>query len=203
MDTVFYAAGAALVLIALIVSAIGLRSDDFPSANVLRIGVVLVALVVGFTSYAAVEASEEEELARLEEEDRAAAEEAEEAAAENEAEGVSGSDDVNAADEDVPPQGEATASSADGATVFIDNGCGGCHTLADLPEAVGEIGPNLDAQLIDQDAAYIETAIVDPGADIVSGFGDGIMPDDYAEEIAPADLEALVAYLDEVTAEPK
>jgi len=214
METLFYAIGAALVVIALIVAAIGMRRDDFPSTNALRIGVLLIALVVVATGYTAVQASEEEALAREEEEDRLAAEEADELAAENAELGGGGSASSSAEvdpasgngpgdDETVTEGGAATASTEEGSAVFVDNGCGGCHTLADQGnQALGEIGPNLDAELVNEDAAYIETSIVDPSAEVVEGFGDNIMPSDFEEIIPPADLAALVAYLDEVTSEP-
>ena len=38
-------------------------------------------------------------------------------------------------------------------------------------------GPNLDEALVDEDADFIRTSIVDPGAEVAEGFGDGIMPD--------------------------
>lgn len=213
METLFYAIGGGLVLIALIVSAIGMRNDSFPSTGALRIGVLLVTLVVVATGYTAVAASEEEQEAREQEENALAAEEATELEAENAEEGGGGSasgtqdEDPEAGggpgdDETVTEGGGATASVEEGSAVFADNGCGNCHTLADQGDlALGAIGPNLDAELVDEDAAYIETSIVDPSAEVVEGFGDNIMPSDYGEILAPADLEALVAYLDEVTAE--
>lgn len=215
METTFYAIGGALVLVALVISAIGMRNDDFPSPGILRIGVLFVSLVVIATGYTAVKASQEEAEAREQEENRLAAEEATELEAEN-AEEAGGGSASGTQEEDPesggapgddqqvtePGSGGATASLEEGSAVFVDQGCGSCHTLADQGDfATGDIGPNLDAQLVDQDAAYIETAIVDPGADVVEGFGDNIMPSDYGELIEPADLEALVAYLDEVTSE--
>jgi len=212
METLFYAIGGGLCLIALVVSAIGMRSDSFPSTGALRVGVLFVALVVVATGYTAVEASQEEAAAR-EEEELLASEEAAELEAENAEEAGGGSasgtqeEDPEGGggpgdDETVTEGGGATASLEEGSAVFVDNACGNCHTLTDQGDlALGAIGPNLDAELVNEDAAYIETSIVDPSAEVVEGFGDDIMPSDYGEIIAPADLEALVAYLDEVTAE--
>lgn len=214
METTFYAIGGALVVIALIISAMGMRNDDFPSQGALRIGVLFVALVVIATGYTAVQAAQEEAAHREEEESLLADEEAAEIEAEN-AEEAGGGSASGTQEEDpeaggapgddqqvVEPGGGSTASLQAGSAVFVDQGCGSCHTLADQGDlALGAIGPNLDAQLVDQDAAYIETAIVDPSADVVEGFGDNVMPSDYGELIEPADLEALVAYLDEVTSE--
>lgn len=202
METFFYVIGAALVLIALVVSAIGMRRDDFPSPAVLRVGILFVALVVVVTGYAAVEASEEEELARIEEENVLADEAEAEATAENEqiVGGGTPEDEAEAEAAEEGSSGTTTTASADGAAVFVENSCGSCHTLAAQgDQALGETGPNLDEALVDKDAPYIETAIVDPGAVIAPGFGDGIMPSDFGEIIEPADLDALVSYLQEST----
>jgi mono/diheme cytochrome c family protein len=199
METFFYVIGGVLVLLALLISALGLRSDRFPTPAMLRVGVLVVALVVGATAYGAVQLSEEEQAHRLEEENIEASEEQDLTTAENAAEDGGGpSTDIGEAeDSDVPGQDEVEAG-ADGATVFVEAGCGSCHSLADLGnEAVGEVGPNLDVELVDEDADFIRTSIVDPGDEIADGFSDGIMPGDYEEILDPEELDALVTYLDE------
>ena len=50
-----------------------------------------------------------------------------------------------------------------------------------------------------KDAAFIEESIVDPSAEIAEGFSDGLMPRDYGDSLQPAELDALVKYLAEVT----
>ena len=50
-----------------------------------------------------------------------------------------------------------------GAQVFANNGCGGCHTLAEA-ESGGVTGPNLDEVLPGQSAAMVDESIVDPNA---------------------------------------
>ena len=60
-------------------------------------------------------------------------------------------------------------------------------------------GPDLDEVLADKDAAFIEQSIVDPAAEIAPGFSAGIMPPNFGETLQPAELDALVKYLDEVT----
>ncbi|MBA2523718.1 MAG: c-type cytochrome, partial [Solirubrobacterales bacterium] len=88
--------------------------------------------------------------------------------------------------------GDATA----GKTVFLSSGCGSCHTLADAgPGAVGQIGPNLDVELANQDEGFIMTSIIDPSAEVEQGFGDGIMPQDYETQLSSKELADLVAYL--------
>jgi mono/diheme cytochrome c family protein len=197
METFFYVAGAVLVLLALVISALGLRSDRFPSAGILRVGVLIVFVVVGVTAYAAVQLSEDEQELRLEEENEAADELAAEEEAANEAEGKAETP-APAEQGEGPPEGGNAQLAAAGEGVFLEQGCAGCHSLAALGgQAVGDVGPNLDEALVEQDADYIRTSIVDPSAVIAEGFGDGIMPGNYEAEIPAPDLDALVAFLDE------
>jgi len=88
------------------------------------------------------------------------------------------------------------AGAPDGKALFADNGCGGCHALADAG-TTGGTGPNLDEALADKDAAFIEESIVDPSAEIAEGFSD-IMPPNFEQTLQPEELDALVKYLDEV-----
>src|SRR5215212_2084513 len=86
----------------------------------------------------------------------------------------------------------------DGKTVFTDAGCGGCHELADAG-TTGGTGPNLDEGLKGKDPAFIKQSIVDPSANVTQGFSDGIMPRNFGDTLEPAELDALVKYLGEVT----
>jgi cytochrome c oxidase subunit 2 len=87
----------------------------------------------------------------------------------------------------------------DGKTVFTDvGGCSGCHALADAG-ATGGIGPDLDKGLAGKDEAFIRESIVDPSAEVTPGFSDGIMPPNFGDTLQPAELDALVKYLAEVT----
>ncbi len=76
--------------------------------------------------------------------------------------------------------------------------CGACHTLADAGSEAAT-GPNLDESLQGKDAAYIEESIVKPDAALTEGFGPGIMPPNYADTLSPAEVDALVKYLAEMT----
>jgi cytochrome c oxidase subunit 2 len=99
----------------------------------------------------------------------------------------------------VAPAGAGAGQVAEaGKKVFADNGCAGCHTLADAG-ANGTVGPNLDKVLKGKDAAFIRTSIVDPNAEIAPGFGRGIMPGNFGKTLSKDELDALVAYLKEVT----
>jgi cytochrome c oxidase subunit 2 len=86
----------------------------------------------------------------------------------------------------------------DGKAVFTDAGCGGCHELADAG-TTGGTGPNLDEGLKGKDEAFIKQSIVDPSANVTKGFSDGIMPPNFGDTLQPAELDALVKYLAEVT----
>jgi cytochrome c oxidase subunit II len=99
--------------------------------------------------------------------------------------------------------GAGRTASADGKQLFAQgNGttlaCGSCHTLADAG-TTGQTGPDLDKAIAKRDAAAIRQMIVDPNADIYPGFAKGIMPGDFRQTLSPAELDALVNYLDKVT----
>jgi cytochrome c oxidase subunit II len=93
---------------------------------------------------------------------------------------------------------EEEGAAPDGATVFEEAGCGGCHALADA-QTTGGTGPDLDEVLADQDAAFIEESIVDPDKEIAQGYSAGVMPGQFGQTLQPAELDALVKYLDEVS----
>jgi cytochrome c oxidase subunit 2 len=88
----------------------------------------------------------------------------------------------------------------DGKEIFNSQqaNCFSCHALADA-QADGTIGPNLDEVLADKDEAFIRESIVNPDAEIASGFQPGIMPPNYEDTLPAAQLDALVQYLSEVT----
>ena len=92
----------------------------------------------------------------------------------------------------------AGAGAPDGKAVFTDAGCGGCHALSDAGTS-GGTGPDLDDVLAGKDDAFIEQSIVDPSAEVAAGFSDGLMPKSYGDSLQPAELDALVKYLAEVT----
>jgi mono/diheme cytochrome c family protein len=82
-----------------------------------------------------------------------------------------------------------------GAEVFLTQGCGSCHTLAELGDvATGTVGPNLDEVIPGQSPKQVEQSIVDPNADITPGFPEGVMPDTYGD-LPPKELQDLVEFL--------
>lgn len=80
------------------------------------------------------------------------------------------------------------------AQVFANNGCSGCHTLAEA-QASGTVGPNLDESIADQSRTTIEESIVKPDAKIARGFPPNVMPSNYEQIIPSTELRDLVAFL--------
>src|SRR4051794_18080002 len=96
-----------------------------------------------------------------------------------------------------PPASPVSARAATGdrgAAVFAEQGCGSCHTFAPA-NARGGIGPDLALSLNGKSRDYVLESIVAPDTDVAYGWSPGMMPDDFAQRIAPGDLDPLVAYL--------
>jgi mono/diheme cytochrome c family protein len=89
----------------------------------------------------------------------------------------------------------ATRAAADrGQRVFLEQGCGSCHAFAPAGTS-GPIGPDLALSLHGRSRDYVMEAIVLPNKTAAPGYTIGAMPDDYAERIAPRDLDPLVEFL--------
>jgi cytochrome c551/c552 len=93
---------------------------------------------------------------------------------------------------------KAPSGAAAGKALFLQNGCGGCHTYKAAGSA-GKVGPNLDnvasdAQKANQGpvADYVHESIVNPDAYVVPGFPKGVMPS-FAS-LGPK-IDDLVAFL--------
>jgi mono/diheme cytochrome c family protein len=72
-------------------------------------------------------------------------------------------------------------------------GCGTCHRLA-AANARGQIGPNLDASLPGYTRASLTRKITNPYADgPAESFA--MMPENFAERMSRAELDALVTFL--------
>jgi cytochrome c oxidase subunit 2 len=87
-----------------------------------------------------------------------------------------------------------------GKAVFLNNGCGACHTLA-AAGASGKVGPDLDRLAADAKRAkrgslaqYIRESIVKPNAYLVPGYPANVMPQTFGQ-LPKAQLDALVAFL--------
>ncbi len=188
-DSLFYFAGGALIVIALVLSLIGMRSDKFPSGRFLAVGMVLVALLVGATAYGAVKLSQSEQADRLETANTEGNVESNQQSTANQ--------DVGSAPAVTPADtGGSGGSTDEGAKLFVSTGCGSCHTVASLgADAQGTIGPDLTTALTQDDKAGIVEMIVDPEAEIAKGYPGGTMPANYGDQLTSAQVDAIAAFL--------
>jgi cytochrome c oxidase subunit 2 len=97
-----------------------------------------------------------------------------------------------------PSGGQAGTAGPDGKTLFASNGCSGCHTLKAAGSS-GQTGPDLDVALKGQSAAFIKESIVDPNKQIAKGYQPNIMPQTFGKSLSPAEIDALVKFLQEAT----
>lgn len=194
----FYVVSGVLVVIALALSFYGMRSENFPSSGQAKGILAGLAVVVAATGVGAVLTARDEQKERRIHNQEAALEANEET---EEKEAELGSETEGEAAE---PEGEEGGAGGGGAaaegdvelggTVFTDQGCGSCHTLA-AAGASGQIGPDLDEVIPGQSAAMVTESIVDPEAEIAEGFSAGAMPTTYGDDLSTEELDALVAYL--------
>ncbi len=90
---------------------------------------------------------------------------------------------------------------ARGRQVYLDNGCGGCHTIDGL--SAGTVGPDqteigtvAETRRPGMSAEeYILESLLDPSAYIVEGYQDNVMPKNYNELIGAEEMADLVAFL--------
>ena len=98
-----------------------------------------------------------------------------------------------------PPAPAAVSARADappqkGLDVWIEQGCGSCHTFEPAGSSA-PIGPDLQQSLRGKSRDYVLQSIVLPSAEAAAGESIGMMPEDYAQRIAPQDLDPLVDFL--------
>ena len=93
-----------------------------------------------------------------------------------------------------PPPAPSQGDPAAGRQVFLAQGCGGCHTFS-AAGTNGSAGPNLDESLQGKDAEFVRQSIVDPNAEVASGFAPNVMPQDYGQNLTQKQLDDLVAFL--------
>jgi cytochrome c oxidase subunit 2 len=96
-------------------------------------------------------------------------------------------------------QGGGGGGGGSGAALFTSEGCGGCHAFKPAGTNA-QIGPDLDHLAADAKKAgqpldaYVLESIKDPGAYIVPGYKNGVMPTTFGQ-LSEQQLEALVQYL--------
>jgi cytochrome c2 len=98
-------------------------------------------------------------------------------------------------------EGEHADPAAEGAQLVKDVGCTACHSTGENtlvgPGWSGLYGsrvPLADGSSVTADDAYIEESMVNPGARVVKGFGQGLMPS-YATLLTEEQRKAIVAYI--------
>jgi mono/diheme cytochrome c family protein len=99
------------------------------------------------------------------------------------------------------------------AQIFVQAGCVVCHTIPGIPEARGREGPKLtlgvtgERRLADPDyhgeaktvREYIVESILTPGAYVVPGYADRVMPRWYGQKLTAAALDKIAEYLETTT----
>ncbi len=97
--------------------------------------------------------------------------------------------------------------------LFIQSGCAACHTIPGILAAKGREGPRLvlgtngPKRLADPNYKgtattvheYIMESILTPGAYVVPGYPDRVMPRWYGRKLSAAALDKIIAYLERVT----
>jgi mono/diheme cytochrome c family protein len=190
-ETLFYVIGLSLVVLAVVVSFVGLRWEKFPTSRGMMGAVagVFALLVIATAVFGWRNAEDEQEHRETE---------LAEAVEENEASGNEG--EAQEASEQGEDTEEISTAAADGAQVYEAQGCGSCHTL-DAAGSSGTTGPNLDGALAGESTEFIETSIIDPADEVAEGYPPNVMPPDYETQLTPEELDALVKFLEDSTNE--
>lgn len=94
----------------------------------------------------------------------------------------------------VPSARLGTGNPVRGKKVFVQAGCGACHTIV-AAGSKGTIGPNLDKALAGKSASSVRQSIVKPNAVIAKGYKPNVMPGIYGGTLSKRQLDDLVAFL--------
>ncbi len=98
-----------------------------------------------------------------------------------------------------PPNPTLSPLETRGRSVF-DSYCSRCHGRSGETVSVGPslagIATRGGSRIEGMDApTYIRNSILSPGAYVVEGFAEGLMPNDLKDQLSPEDVDAVVAYL--------
>lgn len=107
-------------------------------------------------------------------------------------------------EEELDSGASQTGDVAAGAEVFQANGCSACHAL----DGTAGVGPGLGGLFgaeramegggsVVADEDYLRNAIVAPGDELVSGFGN-LMPASFGDLLSEDEILNLIAYLKEL-----
>jgi len=94
-----------------------------------------------------------------------------------------------------PTPTPAQTGGSDGRVLFITLGCATCHELDTVTQSEGsDAGPALNG-INAKGADYIRESILNPSAEVVEGYVDGLMPQDFETQLTPDELDTLVTFL--------
>ena len=93
--------------------------------------------------------------------------------------------------------------------IFIQSGCAACHMIPGIRVAKGREGPKLELgtnarlRLVDPNYhgkaktewEYVQESILNPGAYIVQGYPDRVMPRWYGQKLTAGALDKIITYL--------
>lgn len=93
--------------------------------------------------------------------------------------------------------------------IFIQSGCAVCHTIPGILVAKGREGPKLELgtnapkRLADPNYRgtaqteweYVQESVLNPGAYIVEGYRDRVMPRWYGQKLSARALDKIIKYL--------
>ena len=185
-DVILTIVAAVLVGFSLVVSiVIPRRRPDFPGRS-LRVFVIVVALLIAAMLTAVAVFGESHHFAA----------EGEPAATGETTTGATPTGETTTGTETGAPE-QPSGDPAAGKEIFMTTAqppCASCHTLQEA-NATGTVGPNLDEVLKGKDAAFIHESIVNPDAEIATGYSAGIMPGVYGDQLNDQQLADLVAFL--------
>jgi len=185
-DVILTIVAAVLVGFSLVVSiVIPRRRPDFPGRS-LRLFAIVVALLIAAMLTAVAVFGESHHFAA----------EGEPAATGETTTGATTTEETTTGTETGAPE-QPSGDPAAGKEIFTTTAqppCASCHTLQEA-NATGTVGPNLDEVLKGKDAAFIHESIVNPDAEIATGYSAGIMPGVYGDQLNDQQLADLVAFL--------
>ena len=93
--------------------------------------------------------------------------------------------------------------------IFVQSGCTACHMIPGIRVAKGREGPKLELgttasrRLADPnyrgraktDWEYVQESILNPGAYIVEGYPDNVMPRWYGQKLTAGAVDKIITYL--------
>lgn len=103
---------------------------------------------------------------------------------------------------DASPAG-GSGDAANGEKVFAEVAAPACNTCHSLEPGVNLVGPSLAGMgsaagsRVSGESAdeYLRKSVVEPGAFVVEGYAEGLMPSTYTSQLTAEQVDDLVAYM--------